>query len=404
MRTANGQVLRRPLGAALRRPAAPGAAPPGRRDWVIVFLAAAGTVVETAVRPDVAWPAATASAVVAALAALPWRRVRPFVVVAWTIGLGAARDLVGVLAGHDSAPVYSAAVLILAPYALFRWGSGRAILAGVPLVTAGVALSAATDSGGVDDVIAGGTVVVLVALVGEVARQRSIARAREFDRVRAREREAVARDLHDTVAHHLSAVAVRAQAGQVVVTAGSGGPEAAAEALRFVEAEARLGLAEIRSLVGMLRSESPHELTRGLEHVHDLADSGPPRVSVRVAGDIGSVPAPTGTAVARIAQEAVANARRHARDATGITVTLEKREGHLELIVHDDGAAVPQVRRGPGREALPGAGFGLTGMRERARALGGVAEAGPGEAGGWTVRAVLPVPAARHDQPGGEGR
>ncbi|WP_460707282.1 sensor histidine kinase [Myceligenerans halotolerans] len=406
MRTADGQALRRPLGAARRRPAAPGAAPPGRPDWIVVGVAAAGAVVEAVVRPDLAWPVASALATLAALAALPWRRVRPFAVVAWTFGIGGAHDLADIVAGHGSTTMYSAVVMILAPYALFRWGSGRAILAGAPLIAAGVALSVVAGVGGVDDAIGGATFVVLVALVGEVARQRSTARARELDRVRAREREAVARDLHDTVAHHLSAVAVRAQAGQVSAAAGSGGQAAAVDALRLVEAEARRALAEMRSLVGVLRSETPRELTRGLDRLQDLADPGPPPVRLSLADDVEPLPAATSTAVVRIAQEAVANARRHARGATRITVTLSRRDGLLDLTVHDDGMGAPHARHAPGHESSSDTGFGLTGMNERARALGGTLTAGPGDDRGWTVHAVLPVPAGQnqHRQRGEEAR
>ncbi|MBE1876499.1 sensor histidine kinase [Myceligenerans pegani] len=395
MRTTNGEALRRPLGTAVRRPAAPGAAPPARRDWIIVGIAAVGLVVEAALRQDLAWPVASALATLAALVALPWRRVRPFAVVAWTFGIGAAHDLADILAGHGSTAMYSAVLIVLAPYALFRWGSGRAILAGTPLIAGGLALSVIAGVGGLDDAIGGVTVLVLVALVGEVVRQRSMARARELDRVRAREREAVARDLHDTVAHHLSAVAVRAQAGQVSATAAAGDPAAAVEALRLVEAEARRALAEMRSLVGVLRSETPRELTRGLDRLQDLADPGPPPVRLHVADGVEPLPAATSTAVVRIAQEAVANARRHARGATGITVTLERHDGVLDLIVHDDGAAVPHTRHGTGHEPPSDTGFGLTGMNERARALGGTLVAGPDEERGWTVHAVLPVPAER---------
>ncbi|WP_170177077.1 sensor histidine kinase [Myceligenerans xiligouense] len=407
MRTADGQALRRPFGAALRRTAAPGATAPARRDWIIVGAAGAGVVVETALRQDLAWPVASALAALAVLAALPWRRVRPFAVVAWTFGIGAAHDLADIVAGHGSTGLYSAAVAVLAPYALFRWGSGRAILAGGPLIAGGFALSVVAGVGGVDDAIGGATVIVLVALIGEVARQRSTARARELDRVRAREREAVARDLHDTVAHHLSAVAVRAQAGQVSAAAESGGADghaAAVEALRLVEAEARRALAEMRSLVGVLRSETPQELTRGLDRLQDLADPGPPPVRLDVADDVEPLPAATSTAVVRIAQEAVANARRHARGATGIAVTLKRREGALDLVVHDDGTSAPHAWRGPGHEPSSDAGFGLTGMNERARALGGTLAAGPDDVRGWTVHAVLPVPATPHESRGTEAR
>ncbi|GAB4085162.1 histidine kinase [Myceligenerans cantabricum] len=403
MRTTDGTALRRPLGAALGRPAAPGAEPPAARDWIVVGFAAAGVVAEALIRTDLVWPVASALAALAALATLPWRRVHPLAVAVWTVGIGGAHDVADIVAGHGSTSMYSAVVLVLAPYALVRWGSGLAILGGVPLIAGGVALSVVAGVGGADDAVGGGTVLLLVLLVAEVVRQRSIGRSRELDRVRARERETIARDLHDTVAHHLSAVAVRAQAGQVGAAAPAGS-DVAVEALRLVEAEARRALGEMRALVGVLRSETPQDLTSGLERLRGLADPGPPPVRLSLGDEVGTLPTATGTAVFRIAQESVANARRHARGLTAVTVTLVRRGDVVDLTVHDDGVPPGNVLRGPGRETTSGTGFGLAGMNERARALGGTLEAGPDGERGWSVHAVLPAPAGAAAGDGREAR
>jgi signal transduction histidine kinase len=101
-----------------------------------------------------------------------------------------------------------------------------------------------------------------------------------------------------------------------------------------------------------------------------------------VAGDVEDLPAPIGTAIFRLAQESVTNARRHARNATRIDVSVVADHHAVRLQVTDDGEAA-QARAATG-------GFGLAGMIERAGLVGGTCEAGPGPVRGWTVTAVLP--------------
>jgi len=106
-------------------------------------------------------------------------------------------------------------------------------------------------------------------------------------------------------------------------------------------------------------------------------------VAVEIAGDVDDLPPPVAAAVYRLAQESVTNARRHARHATRIEVSVAADDASVRLRVSDDGDT------GAGRPAAP-PGYGLIGMRERADLLGGVCEAGPGPVRGWTVTAVLP--------------
>jgi signal transduction histidine kinase len=232
--------------------------------------------------------------------------------------------------------------------------------------------------------------------LGLAFRYRSGARRRERERMVLLERERLARDLHDVVGHHISAVAVRAQAGLAVSQTD---PGAAADALRVIEEQASRALAEMRTLVRVLRSDElrpeqrdgradqhaadTDDLAPGpsLADVERLADPTTPRVEVDVEGDPARVSAAVGGAVQRIAQESVTNARRHARGATRIAVRVTVEEASVRLRVSDDGGApVP-----PSRD-----GYGLAGMRERAALLGGTLAAGPG-ARGWTVEAVLPL-------------
>lgn len=201
-------------------------------------------------------------------------------------------------------------------------------------------------------------------------------------------------------------------AGQAVAPAD---PAAAVAALAVIEAEARTTLQEMRSLVSSLRDDDPALFapTPGLADIEALAsDDGKPPVLVSLAGPVLTVPETVGAAVYRIAQESVTNSRRHALSASGIQVTVTVDGGGddgngrvadgwgwVELTVTDDG-------RSSDRPA--GAGFGVPGMTERARLLGGSLEAGPRsgfeaddgvgqEAGikaGWMVRARLPIPNA----------
>lgn len=384
--------VRRSLGAIRNRPPAPGAPPPRRADWVLVALLAVAAVLEGSLRTDLAWPVASTAVTVAVLCVLPWRRTRPVAAVAAATVLGSALEIVQRSSGHVGDGMVTQATLLLLPYALYRWGSGRAIVAGTLVLAAGTAASVVTGRSGPGDAIGGLVVLVLAMSVGETVRQRVAGRTRLLDEASARERTLIARDLHDTVAHHVSAIAVRAQAGRV--TAASD-PDAAAAALDVIESEARRALAEMRAVVGALRDGGAPEL-RPAPGAGDLAALATtdevPAVVVRGTDAVGALDEQVATALFRVAQEAVANARRHARGATRVEVQVEAGDDRVRLRVHDDGAPAGPVVAGT---ALAAGGFGLVGMAERASLLGGRCTAGPDPAGGWTVEMTLPVERAR---------
>ena len=233
----------------------------------------------------------------------------------------------------------------------------------------------------VGDVIGGIAVVVTTGTLGVAFRWRAGARARELDRVKLLEREQLARDLHDTVAHHVSAIAIQAQAGTAVASVD---PDAAAEVLRVIEGEASRTLDEMRSMVRVLRRDDAAERapSPGIADLRRLAQPGPggPVVDVQLTGDVDEVPPTVAAAVYRLAQEGVTNARRHARNATRVDVRVHADAAGIRLDVRDDGD--------PAASAAPG--YGITGMIERATLLGGTCEAGAAPAGGWAVTAVLP--------------
>ncbi|GAA1503927.1 signal transduction histidine kinase [Agromyces terreus] len=371
---------------------APAAVPPPPRrvprDWVLVGVLVPLILVEAALRADVPWRWLWAVVLVALVPTLLWRRTRPFTMLAVAFSVGTA---VGLVVGDDPQLFTTAYFLVLA-YAVLRWGSGRAMLGGVALVGAGTLLSLVSQSPTPGDVIGGIAVVVAVCALGIAFRWRAGARARELERLRLVERERFARDLHDTVAHHVSAIAIQAQAGTSVIETD---PDAAADVLRIIEVEASRTLDEMRSMVRVLRREGgPAELgpTPAASDVATLATApggAGPIVAVDVRGDTGALPPALGATVFRIAQEAVTNARRHARDSTRIDVRVEVDGERVRVVVRDDGA----VEASAGPASAPRAGYGLTGMAERAALVGGTCTAGPagrGEAG-WVVAAVLPI-------------
>jgi signal transduction histidine kinase len=218
-------------------------------------------------------------------------------------------------------------------------------------------------------------------------------RAVEFRRTRAEEarrrageqRMAIARELHDVLAHHISLISV--QAG-VALHLMDEQPEQARTALTAIRQASRESLGELRSVLELLRhgeEGAPRAPAPGLEALDALvqrtAAAGLP-VTVEVTGTARPLPAAVGLAAYRIVQEALTNVTRHAGQPATATVRLGYAPDQLTVEVADDG---------PGAEDSSGTGSGLLGMAERAAALGGHLEAGPRPDGGFRVTARLPV-------------
>ncbi|MFE7508936.1 sensor histidine kinase [Promicromonospora sp. NPDC057488] len=381
--------------------------PPARAwwDWALVGVFVGAAVIEWIARPDVPGRWLQVATVAVLAPTLLWRRAYPLLMVAIAFG---ASGIPAVVLGRELDLAAGVFQLVLA-YALFRWGSGRAMVLGGALILAKLGLGSALGYLSWSDVAPGLVILTAACALGLAFRYRAGARRREREQVVLLERERLARDLHDVVGHHVSAVAVRAQAGLAVSRAD---PAAAAEALRVIEGEATRALAEMRTLVRALRSDEAPTVSAGpgkesqavpadrapgptLADVERLADTGPPPVRVVVEGDPARVSAAVGSAVHRIAQESVTNARRHARGATGVAVLVTVRDQDVRLHVSDDGATPARPpRHGSGPAGYGPVGYGLAGMRERAALLGGTLTAGPDDAGGWAVEAVLPLSAA----------
>ncbi|WP_240617434.1 sensor histidine kinase [Nocardioides speluncae] len=365
----------------LAEPRAPGAPRRVWRDWLLVAVLVPAAVLEGVLGDHVVWPAVSIIVALGLAYALLWRRTHPLQVVLAVFGTHFVTFVAAAIAGVGAVGVYASILTLLLPYALLRWGSGREVAIGVPVILVAGVVGTAEDYNGLGEAVAGLIFLFIPAVLGAAVRFAVTSRSRELDQVKLLERQQLARELHDTVAHHVSAIAIRAQAGQVVAASR---PEAAAEALAVIEDEASRTLAEMRLVVGSLRDEASAELAPqpGLVELRGLARAdGRPAVYVDVSGELGTLGAAVGTALFRIAQESVTNAVRHARQATRVDVAVTESGDEVLLTVRDDGvdAAASYLT-----------GYGLIGMTERAALLGGTLDAGPDPAGGWTVRAVLP--------------
>ncbi|WP_307042794.1 sensor histidine kinase [Agromyces ramosus] len=377
-----------PLRAMWDAPAA--APPPPRRvwrDWALIAVIPVTAVLEGLARPELPWVWLWVIVLIAVVPTLLWRRTHPLPMLAIAFAVTA---VVTAVTGGD-AQLVTTAYLLLLIYAVVRWGSGRAMALGAAIVAASFLLSLLLGPVLLGDLIGSVAVLAMTSSLGVAFRWRAAARARELDRVKLLEREQLARDLHDTVAHHVSAIAIQAQAGTAVAATD---PDAAARVLRVIEGEASRTLAEMRSIVRVLRREDAPETTApsaGIADLRRLAQpgSGGPAVEVQLSGDVDAIPPTVAATVYRLAQEGVTNARRHARNATRVDVRVHADEAGIRLDVRDDGDVAASVASGAfAASATPG--YGITGMTERATLLGGTCEAGPAAGGGWAVTAVLP--------------
>lgn len=339
---------------------------------------------EALLRPDLSWTTPALLLGAAQTFTVLGRRTRPLLMVVLAFGAGAALDAARLLGDVDRTDLKLPLVLLLLPYSLFRWGSARERWLGGLTLFVSATLGLVVDDLTVGEFLGGYAVLVSAMALGAAARNRAQAHARELDQVKLREREHLARDLHDTVAHHVSAIVIRAQAG---LATSSGDPAGAVEALRVIEGEAARTLTEMRQIVRRLREGEPADFapTPRLADLERLADStsGGPEVSVSLPEGLDEVPPSIAAALYRLAQESVTNARRHARRATHIAIGVTADDASVRLRVTDDGDPVASRSAG-------GSSYGVAGMRERAKLLGGSCVAGPGEERGWTVTAVLP--------------
>lgn len=375
----------------------PGGFLAGRAAWAAAAAFAVLVVLGFALGRTYPDPNFVAEAVIAALAAVgagvllvrSWQPLLAYVAVA-TAGIAVVGD-------GRSYNVIWFAVCLLAGWTALIGGrrDGLVYLASVVALFAAEWLWIRPDPGW-SAWMAGCVLTVLAAFmirhqIDLVAKLRE-AQAGLAAKTRAEERNRVARELHDVIGHTLVVSLLHVQSARLAV---EHDPADAARALAEAERLGRECLAEIRTTVGMLREDdgggradrvtdgisAPLPGVDGLPALVERFRSAGADVTLTVAGDTGGLPATTGLALYRIAQEALTNAAKHA-PGSPVAVRLTVEAGRVTLIADSQG------------EPGTGTGLGVVSMRERAESLGGTCEAGPG-GHGWLVRAALPLDATR---------
>ncbi|TDD89264.1 sensor histidine kinase [Actinomadura rubrisoli] len=346
---------------------------------------------------------------VAALAnALPliWRRRYPFTVTVVT-GIGTMWLAMAELLGHLPA------AQLVATYTFAALCPPVLRLTAVALSAVALALSILVPDDEVLNLGLQGIAFSVAYALGVSARARRSRIAMLEERARrlagqreaaaARERTRIAREMHDIIAHSMSMIAIQAEAGPVVVRSDPGKAE---EVFDTISATARESLAQLRRVLGVLRTDEaatgpPPDLDGLPALIAGFRHSGLD-VTLAIGGEARRVPADLGATAYRIVQESLTNTVKHA-GAASATVRLEWAGSALRLEICDDGpgeaSAGPVDELGRGRAERAGhgpespAGHGLIGMRERVAAADGELTAGPGDGGvGFRVTASLPLP------------
>jgi signal transduction histidine kinase len=294
----------------------------------------------------------------------------------------------------------SRALFVLLPYtAYFAFGRAVSIALGVACAAAVVVAYQATiprwyvEPEQVSDLLMFCVGLVLTIAMASVAAEEQRGRARlEVSHARLREyaeqvsdlsataeRNRLARDIHDGLGHHLTAIAVLLEKAD---TFRDRDPDAAARAVADARRSARRALDDVRASVRSLRVEAaPFRLGTALDDLVRQVTDDRLAVSLDLIGDESRYDATTLTALYRAAQEGITNARRHAR-ANRVDVRVDLDPVRARLVVADDGCGFP-----PDRE-----GFGLTGMRERIRLSGGSVDVDSGDGTGTRLTVTIPAP------------
>ncbi|MEV6860157.1 sensor histidine kinase [Streptosporangium subroseum] len=222
-------------------------------------------------------------------------------------------------------------------------------------------------------------------------RARRMGRAREADTraARAEERSRIARELHDVVAHHVSVMTVQASAARRVLATN---PDGAREALSAIEEMGRTAMAEMRNIVGVLRTDGtpaergPQPGVREIPTLVDQMREAGLRTQLWIEGERGRLSPGVDLAAYRLVQEALTNSLRHAGPEARAWVTVRHEPGELAIQIEDDGLG-PPAGGSDGEQS----GHGLVGIRERVALYGGLLRIGPRSGGGFEVNARFPL-------------
>lgn len=317
---------------------------------------------------------------------LAWRRRFPLTVLITS----ASAVLLYYVLGFPGGPIGIAPALALGTYAYLR-GAARAAAAGGAFIGLSVLLelllndSLEATLARAAGLVLGGTAAIAVGIAlraRAASRLAAINEAAEASRRRSEEeRLAIAREVHDVVAHSLAMINVQAGVGSHVADRR---PEEAKKSLVEIKKASQSALDDLRKTLAVLRGSGDRTPAPGLDRLPELvASTRGAGLEVTVDGTPATLPTHVDTAAYRILQESLTNVVRHATGARTVTITLRHTDDGLNLTVTDDGNS-------PGTDANP-SGNGLRGMAERARVLGGWVSAAPRPGRGFRVRAWLPV-------------
>jgi signal transduction histidine kinase len=365
-------------------------------------------------------PSAAAASVILA-SALLMRRLVP----AGALVVGTAGALAQLLA--LSAPMIGIVVVPMLVYAAARWGSRSVSQAGLALGLVGAVVGPARWALAVSSVtsamvyfamgVTGCAGIVLAAYLVGRRRRESLENRRErqlseLERSRLElaeqeqraavaavdERNRIARELHDIVAHSLSVIVVQAEGGKALA---SKRPDKGPEVLGTIAETSREALEEMRRMVGLLRSggsaaePTSYVPTPGLDDIPELVRKTSATARLVTSGAVPPVSQALGLTAYRIVQEAMTNTLKHAGPAATAQVRLTFTPDALQIEVSDDGRGAAATS--------DGRGHGLQGMAERVALHGGTLTARPRPSGGYAVRASLPLAPAGPSAPTSAG-
>jgi signal transduction histidine kinase len=332
---------------------------------------------------------------------LAWRRRAPAKVAAAN---GFARAAQAIATGTWVATPGLLLPTLIALYSVGAYARGGRAWLGFACILAGVLVSTAYDIPSTETDLWNGLFFYLLCLAvfaaGLLVRGRRHSaeleeRAARLEREHAdqartvaEERARIARELHDVVAHSVSAAVVQAEAAEEVL---DDQPDRARQSLVRIQDSGREAMGEMRRLLGIIRASGEAELApqprlADLERLVDEARAAGMDATLTVEGTPRAVPPGVDLSAYRIVQEALTNVRKHAGRSAAATVLVRYADAALELEIADDGS-------GPGTRN--GRGHGLIGMRERVEFFAGEFSAGPGDAGGFVVRARFALAAPR---------
>jgi signal transduction histidine kinase len=370
-----------------------------RIDIGVASAVAVVALVEVTANVAIVPKAAAASCEFAMAIALLWRRLAPLAAVTAVAVLQVVEAAAGVPLQQPVVPLLAS---VIAVYALMTATPAWQAATGAAIMLAAVGIETVVQDKGFGNFAFALVFIVGAGIVGRTVHSRTQHAVELADRAQTLERQQtlvaqlavqgertrIAREVHDIIAHTVSVMVVQAGAAEQIVRRD---PDRALSAMRAVQTTGREALAEMARLLGMLREDSAEiglTPTPGLADLTALVDNARRSgidVHLQLDGYPRQLPAGPELSIYRIVQEALTNVRKHAgRSRASVHVTCS--DTAIVAEIDNDGASEPLAD-----PIVPGAGHGLIGMRERVALYGGTLSAGPSAAGGFQVRADIPL-------------